>query len=74
MPPQGYLILGGLAWNFTRSRQGKPTISMFARRHKAATVAVVLAGVTWFLPHVLLTAVAVAEALDDSRPELEEIR
>lgn len=69
MPPQGYVIVGGLAWNYVAAEMGKPTISMFARRHKAATVAVVVGGVAWFLPHILRTAVeAVADAIDEATP------
>ena len=44
MPPQGYLILGGLGWNYVASRMGKPTISMFARRHKVETAVVLVGG------------------------------
>ena len=73
MPPQAYLILTGLAWNYTRSRQGKPTISMFARRHKAASAVVIAGTVAWLVPHLFLTAIAVAEAFDDSRPEIGEL-
>jgi hypothetical protein len=52
MPPQAYLVAAGLAWNWQRSRVGKSTISMFCRRHRCATVAVVGAALGWFLPHI----------------------
>lgn len=53
MPPQGIAIVGAIAWNWRRSRVGKPTISMFARRHKALSVGVWLAGTAWLIPHWL---------------------
>jgi hypothetical protein len=52
LPPQAYLVAAGLAWNWQRSRVGKPTISMFCRRHRRATVAVVGGALGWFLPHI----------------------
>lgn len=70
MPPQGYLILGGLGWNYVASRMGKPTISMFARRHKVETAVVLVGGLTWLVPHLFWTAAAVAELIEqiDDRP------
>jgi hypothetical protein len=52
MPPQAYLVLGGLAWNYQRSRVGKPTISMFCRRHPAAFAVAASAVNAWIWPHI----------------------
>lgn len=69
MPPQGYVVLGGLAWNYLRSRQGKPTISMFCRRHKGETAVVLAGALAWFVPHIWLAAVeAIADAIDEATP------
>jgi len=51
-PPQAYLVLGGLAWNYQRSLVGKPTISMFCRRHPAAFAVAASAFNAWIWPHV----------------------
>jgi hypothetical protein len=61
MPPQAFALAVGLAgplgWNYQRSRVGKPTISMFMRRHPVVFVAGVLAGHGvvdgWLVPHIL---------------------
>jgi hypothetical protein len=53
MPPQGYLIGGGLAWNLARSLRGESTISQLCRRHRALTFAVVGGALGWFVPHIL---------------------
>ena len=50
MPPQGYVVLGGLGWNYVASRMGKRTISMFAREHKAETAAVLIGTLAWLVP------------------------
>jgi len=52
MPPQAYLIGGGLAWNFARSVRGESTISQLCRRHRVVTSAVVGGALGWFLPHI----------------------
>lgn len=65
MPPQGYLVLGGLGWNYIASRLGKPTISMWARRHKVIAVAVWCGATVWVIPHWWRDTIAVLEALDD---------
>lgn len=47
MPPQGVALIvgagGPLVWNYARSRQGKPTISMKLREHPIAFVGGLLA-------------------------------
>jgi hypothetical protein len=53
-PPQGYVVAGGLAWNYTRSRHGRETISQFLRRHKTATALGLAVFVVWFPPHIFL--------------------
>lgn len=61
MPPQGVaLVLGAgipLGWNYRNSRVGKPTISMFLRRHPVAFVigVVVANGILngWLPGHIL---------------------
>jgi hypothetical protein len=53
MPPQGYAILGGIAWNWNRARHGLPTISQFARKHKVVSVGVWLGATCWLIPHWL---------------------
>lgn len=66
MPPQGYVVLGGLAWNYAASRMGQPTISQFARRHKVLAV-VVWCGVTvWLIPHWCKAVEAISEAIDEA--------
>lgn len=52
MPPQGYVVLGALGWNFRRSRVGKTTICQFGRRHPVATAVVLLGFNAWIWPHV----------------------
>jgi len=54
MPPQGAVLAGALVWNFQRSRVGKTTISMFARRHPLATAVVLVVGNAWIWPHLYL--------------------
>jgi len=54
MPPQGAVLAGALVWNFQRSRVGKTTISMFARRHPLVTAVVLVVGNTWIWPHLYL--------------------
>lgn len=69
MPPQGFVIIGGLGWNYLRSRQGKPTISMFARRHKTETAVILVGALAWFVPHIFYAAVEViADAIDEATP------
>lgn len=50
-PPQAALIGVALAWNYQRSRVGKRTISMWARRHKRVAVPAVVVGSAWLVPH-----------------------
>jgi len=50
-PPQAALIGAGLAWNYTRSRHGKRTISQWARKHRTVAVPAVVVGACWLVPH-----------------------
>ena len=54
MPPQAALVLGGLGWNYQRSRAGKTTISQLARRHPIVTSVMLIAGNGWLVPHLYL--------------------
>lgn len=68
MPPQGYVVLGGLGWNYIASRTGKPTISMFARRHKVIAVVIWCGATVWILPHWCKAVEVIAEAIDEATP------
>jgi hypothetical protein len=70
MPPQGYVVLGGLAWNYARSRRGKPTISMFARQHRALAVTTWCGLTVWLVPHWWRRAAAAVELVDVTRPHI----
>jgi hypothetical protein len=62
-PPPGptYLVVGGLVWNFARSRRNrtraelelplKPTVSRWACRHKRAALTVAGGFCAWWLIH-----------------------
>ena len=66
MPPQGYVVLAGLGWNYAASRSGRPTISRFCAHHKPLTLAATAAVVAWWGYHIATYVIpAVAEALDD---------
>jgi len=52
MPPQGVALAGALVWNYSRSKRGKVTISMFLRRHPAATAVGLVVGNAWIIPHL----------------------
>ena len=52
MPPQALALGAVLGWNFQRSRTGKVTISMFARRHPIGTAVVLVVGNGWLVPHL----------------------
>jgi hypothetical protein len=52
MPPQGLVMLAAFAWNYQRSLVGKPTISMFCRRHKLAFAVGASAVNAWIWPHI----------------------
>lgn len=45
-------MLGGLGWNYVRSRRGKPTISQHLRRHPIATATGLVAINAWLVPHL----------------------
>lgn len=52
MPPQGWVVLGGIGLNYVAHRLGKPTICGFARRHPVATAVVLGGGNLWLWPHL----------------------
>ena len=52
MPPQGYVIGGGLALNYLQSRLGGPTISQLGRRHPIVTAVVLVGFNAWIWPHL----------------------
>ena len=73
MPPQGYVILGGVGMNYVASRLGRPTISRWCARHKAATFTVTAGAVAWWSWHIATYVLpAVVAAIDDTRPNLPE--
>lgn len=52
MPPApAVVVVAGLAWNWTNSRAGRPTISRWACRHKKVAVPVAVAFSAWWLGH-----------------------
>ena len=53
MPPQAFALGGALVWNFSRSRNGKVTLSQFTRRHKVAFVVGWVGLNVWLVPHIL---------------------
>lgn len=53
MPPQGWVIVGGIGSNAVAAALGLPTISQWARRHKALSVGIWVAGTCWIIPHWL---------------------
>jgi len=52
VPPQGAVLAAALAWNYQRSRTGKPTISQTARRHPIASAALLLGFNAYIWPHI----------------------
>jgi len=47
------MLAGALAWNYSRSRRGKITLSQFSRRHKAEFVIGWAVLTYWIVPHIL---------------------
>jgi hypothetical protein len=54
MPPQGAVLAGALVWNYTRSKRGKTTISMLARRHPIVSGGMLVGFNAWIVPHLYL--------------------
>lgn len=52
MPPQGYVVLGGIGLNYVAHRRHKTTICQFARLHPIATALVLGGGNLWLWPHI----------------------
>lgn len=50
-PAPALVVIGGLAWNYARSRRGRATISGWACEHKAAAVAFAGGFSAWWLTH-----------------------
>jgi hypothetical protein len=76
--PALVLLASALGLNYARHKCGRSTICSTCRRYIGPRMFLALwAGLTaWLAPHYLRgfarAAVAVAEALDDTRPEIEE--